>query len=209
MYKELKIILAILLFVTVLLNTNVLAKVAKDPYLYLKEVGKSTCSLFRTVRRESITKVKVKGIPKTFSKVKGKIVLLSPTKRSLSGTEAEIFKGNDKSVNLVKVINVEGVNTGSSVSLRGVGESSKGYSFSSSRLGFKNFCIDPKRRRSANFLNYSILSISLAFKDKSISIDADVDSPGLKSIVEKNRATIKGGIETKLGKGRFKLIYTK
>ena len=211
MCREINIILAVLLFFTILLSNDVLAKVAKDPYSLLRELGRSTCSIFRTVTEEStsVTKIAVKGIPENFPKVKGKLVLLAPTDRSLSGPETEIFKGNDESINIVKVINLEGTNTGKVINLSGIGKSSEGYSFSSNLLGFKKFCMDPKRRKRKEFLYYSILPISISFKDTSISTDADVFSPGLKLIVRKNKATVKGGIETNLGEGRFKLIYTK
>ncbi len=203
MSKGLNIILVILLFVTVLSSTNVLAKVTRDPYSFLREVGKSTCSIFKTIG-SSVTKVASKGVVKSLPNIKGKIVLVVPghSFSSLSDQETKIFKGSDDIISTTKVIKLKGSHNGASVNLEGIGDTGRGYQFSFD-LPFNNFCV-PIKIKTKRFLPTSIFMLS--YNDSSIT--ADDISPGIKLLSSPNKVIIKGAIDTGVAEGRFRLRFS-
>ena len=203
MNKWLKIILSLLLIVTFLPTTGVIAKITKDPKSTLKGLSRSVCSVIRTVKSGgSIKKISVKGVSAAFSKISGTVVLVARKLSALSSIDKSIFKGNSKSATKRKVIRVTGRNDSGTVELKGVGKSSNGYVFTLSSPG-STFCIDPKKKTLRLPLPSSVFQIS--FHNSSIEATGFGSDPVIN--VGKNGGIIKGKFKLGegIGEGRFRL----
>lgn len=120
MKKPIQIILCLLLIITIFSGTNVFAELKANP----KQFAKAVVTKFKSVR--SINKAKSIVV---LGAVTGKVILTAP-KKLLNSSLRSIFSGNGKRPSPRKIIKVKGTNTGSIISVRGIGKQGNGYSFS-------------------------------------------------------------------------------
>lgn len=205
MKKPIQIILCLLLVITIFSGTNVFAELKANP----KQFAKAVITKFKSGR--SVRSINTAKSISVLGAVTGRIILTAP-KRLLNSSLRSIFSGNSRRPSPRKVIPVKGTNTGSIISIRGIGGRGSGYAFS---------IVTPRSiniysRRNKKFSGRLSDNVEVAFKGDFAKTKFESDG-GRKERFQGKRTKRKGVLrgtfqkETNRGiaKGRFILKFSK